>query len=297
MKLSEFFDYDFPTQNLPPKYQNGIIYRMCRMNFGGSTVRNDELKPIFYPFSDTWRTYPLPQTNDAYNIENPFDFDYYLRSGDKEIFSKFEKYKWLGSGQTNIGLPDVDYPTEYPLYAFLQEKKATWLKLYADLMEPYQPFSNYYLNEEMVRNEKTGSSHSENASSGTSENWSTGSEENNEDYSSKTSDTGSVTQKVKGYNSTDFVDSSQSIPDTDTDVEGDSTTTRESTDHDAGSTSASGERDAEYSEEKSYLLRYTGALDVDFQEWIEKEIDMRRRCFIQEVIYADIDKYFCRGVY
>lgn len=297
MKLSEFFDYDFPVRDMPPKYENGIIYRLCRINFGGSTVRNDELKPIFYPFAGTWRTYPLPQSDDAYNVPNPFDFDYYLRSGDKEIFSKFEKYKWIGSGQASIGLPDVDYPAEYPLYALLQEKKDNWLRIYADLMEEYQPFSNYYLNEEMVQNEKTGSNYSTNATEATSENWSTGTSQDNENRVTETRDTGSVTQQVKGYNSTEFVDSSKSVPNTITNNSDATMSSSNNETHDNGTSRASGTNSNAYTENKSYLLRYTGALDVDFQEWIKKEIDMRRNTFIQEVVYADIDKYFCRGVY
>lgn len=306
MRLGKLLNFNFKNiTTTNPDWVLGLITSLCRVDYQISrwenplTTTKGKLGPIFYPKEEVFS----PAGNSIYT----YDYQYMFHSANKEARDLFIEYydklsddissyvvpsEWTILG-TTTNMPLIDWLV-YPLY---KNKIADWLRLYEDLMEPYRPFSNYYLDEEMVRNEKTGSSHTANETEGTSENWSTGTSQDNENSSSQESDSGTVTQKVKGFNSTDFVDSGQ----TDSSSSGNRTSHSGSTsldsNHEKGENTASGDRWNDFTEDKSYLLRYTGALDVDFQEWLKKEIEMRRENFIQEVIYADLDRYFCKGVY
>lgn len=306
MRLGKFLDFNFKNiTTTNPDWVLGLITSLCRVDYQISrweeplTTTKGKLSPIFYPKEQTF----LAADNSIY----PYDYQYMFHSANKEIRDLFIEYydkllddvssfvlpsEWTVLGTTN-NMPLIDWLV-YPLY---KNKINDWLRIYEDLMEEYRPFSNYYLDEEMVRNEKTGTSHATNATEGTSENWSTGTSQNNENSSSQESNTSTVTGSIKGYNSSSFVDSEQQGSSSSTDRENHSGETSLDSTHDKGETKATGDRWNDFTEDKSYLLRYTGALDVDFQEWLDKEIDMRRRNFIQEIVYADIDKYFCKGVY
>lgn len=313
MTLNEFLDFNYAHMIVPegsaliPEYW-GFIKSLCRVDYNISynwahptTHGMGRLNGIF--MSNNYISFPNTKEYMSH------DYEYMFRSGKKQIRDVFERYQTFYKDNINQQYLPYEYityltqqPHDMPVLDYLmlplyRDKVDTWLRIWDDLTQEYKPFSNYFLDEEMVRNEKTGSSHSANETETATENWTTGSAENHENNSSETSDTGSVTQKVMGYNSTAFVDSSQSVPDTTTESSNDTWEESSTTDHGNGTSSGSSDNWRDYEENKSYLLSYTGALDVDFQEWLRKEIDMRRHTLIEDVIYADIDEYFCKGVY
>ncbi len=302
MTLKKFLDFNFNNiTNENPDWVLGIISSLCRVdnhisNVGSSEIVSGKLEPIFYPNE----TYAYAEGN-IYS----YDYQYMFRSANKEIRNLFTDYygKLLDDISDFVKpsewviLPSNMFLIDWLIYPLYKNKIADWLRLYDDLTQEYKPFSNYFLDEEMVRNEKTGSSHTANETEGASENWSTGTSQDNENSSSQEGNSGSVTQKVKGFNSTDFVDNAKTDNENTTNRENHSGATSLNSTHDKGETKTGNDRWSDFIEDKSYLLSYTGALDVDFQDWINNEIEMRRGQFIQEVIYADLDRYFCKGVY
>lgn len=296
MKLYEWTGFDIykiiPYQQDFAEYKFGVIHSLCEVDaLMNSTPR---LKDIFYPLFD-WNT-------DQRSRMCADDLHYMFRSGNKEVldylvpYYEFLRTQFSASlvNPTNINLC---YGLVKLLHPFYEEHIDNWLRLYDVLTQPYRPFSNYYLDEEMVRNEKTGTDNAANETTTTSTNRSTGSSTDNENGTSGENTSGEVTDKVQGYNSTSFVDSEKSISSGTDNRDYANSSSSSSLDESEGSSSASGSRDRTYEEQKTYLLRYTGALDVDFQEWINKEIELRRRQLINEVIFADLDEYLVKGVW
>lgn len=308
MKLYDFIDFslDEMVKNVKGEISrwndiklHGIIHSLCEVDYLINLTPADEngkLGKIFYPHSTHWTEGGSSAPNLNYL---PDDIHYLMRSGNKDIQCKFERFKDILYLPWNEGISPSLYNKFILklLEPFYLEHIDNWLKLYDDLMEPYRPFSNYYLDEEMVRNEKTGSSNTANASSSTTTNRSEGTSSDNENGSSSENTSGEVTNKVKGYNSTEFLDAEHSNNSSSSSTEYENSSTSESLDEGTENSESEGTRDVEYNEEKTYLLRYTGALDVDFQEWLKREIDLRRNHLIEDIIFADIDKYLCKGVY
>lgn len=296
MKLYEWTGFDIykiiPYQQDFAEYKFGVIHSLCEVDaLMNSTPR---LKEIFYPLFD-WNT-------DQRSRMCADDLHYMFRSGNKEVldylvpYYEFLRTQFSASlvNPTNINLC---YGLVKILHPFYEEHIENWLRLYDVLTEPYRPFSNYYLDEEMVRNEKTGTNNTTDASSTTSTNRSEGTSTDNENNSSSENTSGEVTNKVQGYNSTSFVDESKQISSEQSSNEYAGSSTSNSVDETTGSSTSDATRARTYEEQKAYLLRYTGALDVDFQEWINKEIELRRRQLINEVIFADLDEYLVKGVW
>lgn len=296
MKLYKWTGFDIykiiPYPDSFNDYRFGVIHSLCEVDFLMNS--SPRLKEIFYPKFE-W-------ANDQQNRMCADDLHYMFRSGNKEVLDflvpYYEFLRTQFSAQlvnpTNINLC---YGLVKLLHPFYEEHIENWLRLYDVLTEPYRPFSNYYLDEEMVRNEKTGTDNAANETSSSSTNRSTGTSTDNENGTSSEDTSGEVTNKVQGYNSTDFVDSTRDISSSNEKRDYANSSASESSDESEGSTTGSATRSRTYEEQKAYLLRYTGALDVDFQEWINKEIELRRRKLINEVIFADLDEYLVKGVW
>lgn len=296
MKLYEWTGFDIykiiPYQQNFDGYKFGVIHSLCEVDVLMNSA--PRLKEIFYPQFD-WAT-------DQANRMCADDLHYMFRSGNKDVLDYLVPYYEFLRTQfsaplvnpTNINLC---YGLVKLLHPFYEEHIDNWLRLFDVLTQPYRPFSNYYLDEEMVRNEKTGTDNAANETTTTSTNRSTGSSTDNENGTSGENTSGEVTDKVQGYNSTSFVDSEKSISSGTDNRDYANSSASSSLDESEGSSSASGSRDRTYEEQKTYLLRYTGALDVDFQEWINKEIELRRRQLINEVIFSDLDEYLVKGVW
>lgn len=305
MTLNEFLDpfvfTDYgnnlpnPLQWFNNSFKYGVIHNLCEVDYFLNT--NGKLAPIFYK-GHLW-------LNDAREKLMPDDLHYMMRSGEKEMISYWEKFKpFLWSTNYGNDFPHILNSTLGTTYVFAQllepfyeEHIDNWLRLYDILTEPYRPFSNYYLDEEMVRNEKTGTDNAANATKTTSANRSTGTSTDNENGTSNEDSIGEVTNKVQGYNSTAFVDSTRDNSSGNEKRDYANSSVTESSDESSGSGTSDSTHARTYEEQKAYLLRYTGALDVDFQEWINKEIELRRRQLINEVIFADLDEYLVKGVW
>ena len=299
MKLSEWLNFDI-TKIINIRsvgitfndYDRGLIWTLCDLD--ATLNSTPKLKEIFYP-NNAW-------VSDQASRLLPDDLHYMIRSGNKEVldvwlpFAEYTYNRDYTMGvvptllQAFLGIGKLLYP-------FYEEHVDNWVRLYEVLTEPYRPFSNYYLDEEMVRNEKTGTDNAANETTTTSTNRSTGSSTDNENGTSGENTSGEVTDKVQGYNSTSFVDSEKNISSGSDNRDYANSSASTSLDESEGSSSASGSRDRTYEEQKTYLLRYTGALDVDFQEWVNREIELRRRQLINEVIFADLDEYLVKGVW